>query len=326
LTPTLTPTPTTTPTPTLTPTPAAGVKVYVALLRENFLSIVDFNTRTEESRIDIGTTGAAHVTANETRQEVYISMLNGNTFYILDARTRTLRPSITHEVGPNSWGQVVHPTGNRVYLATSGGTPEENKILFIDPAAPVVERIARLGPYTPNLGISGIVISTDGTRLFALDRTAGQIVIVDAGNSNILNRTATNATRLLGVDPDGTALYLLLPGNTLQKVTIQDYAEIWQIAVSGNVERVVFSPDGRAVYIPDLEGNQLVAVDRVDGRLLTTISIPQPLTLDVSPDQRHLFVSSQNNQVVIVELATNNVVDRVPVSGTATGITALLRR
>jgi eukaryotic-like serine/threonine-protein kinase len=325
-TPTLTPTPSATPTatPTFTPTPAPAVKMYVALFFENHLSVVDLNTRTEEGTIPLGTTNGRYVSANSVRQEIYISLANGDRFLIVDVATQSLRPAVTHEVGWNSWGQVVHPDGNLVYLATSGGTPEENKILFINPATPEVERIARLGPYTQNNGIGGIVISPDGRRLYVVDLQAGEFVVIDAANSTILERTATTAGRILAISPDGTALYTLSNDN-LERRNIAGFATVWQLPLSGSVENAVFTPDGQALYVPDREGDRLLLVAAADGRVLATIPVPQPLAVTLSPDASFVFVTSNQRDVVLIEMGTNNVVDRIRVSGTATGIATLIR-
>jgi eukaryotic-like serine/threonine-protein kinase len=323
--PTITPTPTFTPTatPTITPTPAPAVKIYVALFFETVLSVVDFESRTEEMTIPLGTTNGRYVTANPTRQEIYVSLANGDRFLIIDVETHTLRPAVTHEVGWNSSGQVVHPDGSLVYLATSGGTPEENKILFINPATPEVERVARLGPYNLGNGIAGLVISPDGSRLYALDLQAGEFVVVNAGNSAVLNRTATTARRILAISPDGTALYTL-SNNNVERRNIADYTTVWQVPVSGAVENAVFTPDGQALYVPDREGDRVLLLAAADGRLLTTIPIPRPLAVTLSPDPRFVFVTSNERDVVLIEVATNNVIDRIRVSGTATGIAAMI--
>lgn len=327
LSPTATATPTLTPTATatFTPTPAPAVKIYVALFFENLLSVVDFDTRREEATIPIGTTNGRYVSANPVRREIYVSLANGDRFLILDAETNALRPVVTHEVGWNSWGQVVHPDGSRVYLATSGGTPEENKILFIDPAKPEVERIARLGPYTTGNGIAGLVISPDGRRLHALDLQAGEFVEVDTSNSTVLNRTATTATRILAISPDGTALYTM-NNNDVERRNIGDYTTVWQTAVAGAVENAVFTPDGQALYVPDREGDRVLLLATNDGRVLATLPVPQPLVMTLSPDPRFAFVTSNNRDVILIEVATNNVIDRIRVSGSATGIAALIRQ
>jgi eukaryotic-like serine/threonine-protein kinase len=321
---TATPTMTATATPTFTPTPAPVVKMYVALFAETALAVVDFESRTEEATISLGTTNARYVTANPARQEIYVSLVNGDRFFIIDVETHTRRPDVTHEVGWNSWGQVIHPDGSRVYLATSGGTPEENKILFINPATQEVERIARLGPYTLGNGIAGMVISPDGRRLYALDLQAGEFVVVDVGNSAVLNRAATTARRILAISPDGTALYTLSNTN-VERRNIADYATVWQAPVSGAIENAVFTPDGQALYVPDRDGDRVLLLAAADGRLLATIPIPRPLAVTLSPDPRFVFVTSNERDVVLIEVATNNVIDRIRVSGTATGIAALIR-
>jgi DNA-binding beta-propeller fold protein YncE len=218
---------------------------------------------------------------------------------------------------------VVHPGGNLVYLATSGGTPEENKILFINPATPEVERIARLGPYTQNNGIGGIVISPDGRRLYVVDLQAGQFVVVDAINSAILERTATTASRILAISPDGTALYTL-SNDTLERRNVAGFTVVWQLPLSGPVENVVFTPDGQALYVPDRQGDRVLLVAAADGRVLATIPVAQPLAASLSPDGRFVFVTSNNRDVVLIEIGTNNVVDRIRASGTATGIASFI--
>jgi DNA-binding beta-propeller fold protein YncE len=87
--------------------------------------------------------------------------------------------------------------------------------------------------------------------------------------------------------------------------------------------RILFSPDGKTVLLPDLRREELRFLDRATrrelGRLQLTGGAPQGIT--ITPDGRYALESlSAQGRVVIVDLATRTVAGYLSVGATPDGI------
>jgi YVTN family beta-propeller protein len=66
---------------------------------------------------------------------------------------------------------------------------------------------------------------------------------------------------------------------------------------------IVFSPDGKRVYVASQAGSVSV-LDVASERVAGTIAVDQPLAVRVSPDGSQLFVATGGTTVVVVDVAT----------------------
>ena len=78
------------------------------------------------------------------------------------------------------------------------------------------------------------------------------------------------------------------------------------------------TPDGAFLYISQYESQRVMVISTATRQVVDTIPLSHPLSLTVTPDGKHLWVStfdySSRSGVAIVETATNNLVDSFPVS------------
>jgi DNA-binding beta-propeller fold protein YncE/pimeloyl-ACP methyl ester carboxylesterase len=87
--------------------------------------------------------------------------------------------------------------------------------------------------------------------------------------------------------------------------------------------RVLFSPDGRTVLLPDLTREELRFVDRASKRELGRLSFPAgaPQGITITPDGKYVLESlSGQARVVIIDLATRKVVGFLAAGDTPDGI------
>jgi len=294
------PEPTPTPTPTPVPITVVSDKLFVALFWErDGLAVVDVETNQVEKTISFDSINARYVSANPARQEVYVSFANGDIFYVIDAQSGAIKGTVREEVGWNAKNSAVSPDGNIVYLASSGGPEEskENKILVINPETMQLEKVIRLGPYESPNSLGRLEISPDGQKLYTIDLTAQELIVVDTLTGTVQVRMPAPGTRLLGTSTGGSALYVL-DETEVSKVQVDTWTRVWSVDVQGSVDKVAVGAD--IVYVPDSSSNQVILVEDGSGRVLNRWDVADPGAAALSPDGTQLYVTSTKANVIYV--------------------------
>jgi YVTN family beta-propeller protein len=293
-----------TPTPTPTPVPVTAIrpadKLFVALMWErDGMAVVDVEMDRVERTISFDSINARYVSANPVRQEIYVSLANGDTFYVVDARSGAIKGTVQEEVGWNARNSVVSPDGSTVYLASSGGPEEskENKILVINPETLELEKVIRLGPYEFPNGLGRLEISPDGKKLYTIDLTSKELIVMDTTTGTVGIRTPAPGTRLLGTSTDGSALYVL-DGTEVSKVQVETWTKVWGIDVQGSVDKVAVGAG--IVYVPDGGSDQVILVEDGSGRVLGQWKVTVPGAVALAPDGTKLYVTSTEANLIYV--------------------------
>jgi len=81
---------------------------------------------------------------------------------------------------------------------------------------------------------------------------------------------------------------------------------------------IVFSPDGKRVYVAN-QGGPVSALDVASQQVVTTIAVDFPLAVRVSPDGSQLFVATGGSTVVVVDVATLTVTKAIEVGFSPNG-------
>jgi DNA-binding beta-propeller fold protein YncE len=87
--------------------------------------------------------------------------------------------------------------------------------------------------------------------------------------------------------------------------------------------RIVFTPDGQTVLMPDLRGGELRIIDRNGFREITRIGFAGagPQGVVVTPDGRFAFLSlSQQNRVAVIDLTSYEVVRHLETGASPDGV------
>ena len=291
------------PTPTTLPVGLeSGDKLFVALFwDEEGLAIVDLKSEIVEKTTSFSAINARYLAANSVREEIYVSLANGDSFYIVDGGSGEVIGVINEEVGWNSQNSVVSPAGDDVFLATSGGTKgrEENKILIIDPEKIEVTQVIRLGAFEFPGGLGRLELSPDGRQLYTIDLTAEELIVVDALAGEVTNRIPVPYKQILGISENGDFLYVL-HGNELVKVSITGWRELWRFKVGERVDKVAVAPG--IIYVPDQEGDRVILINDRTADVMARWPIDAPSSVVLSEDFRDLFVSSiENDSIQVID-------------------------
>jgi YVTN family beta-propeller protein len=86
---------------------------------------------------------------------------------------------------------------------------------------------------------------------------------------------------------------------------------------------VLFSPDRRYTFIPDMRNEELRFLDRASRRELGRLTFPQggPQGIAITPDGKYILQSlSRQARVAVIDVATRAVVGYIPAGETPDGI------
>jgi DNA-binding beta-propeller fold protein YncE len=132
------------------------------------------------------------------------------------------------------------------------------------------------------------------------------------------------APEAINVTPDGAEVWV--GSNSTGKVSVVHPAtgEVVTAAEGfGWPYRVLFTPDGKTVLLPDLKNEVLRFVDRGSHRELGRISFPggAPQGITITPDGRYALESlSGQARVVVIDVASRTVVGSLAAGETPDGI------
>jgi YVTN family beta-propeller protein len=184
--------------------------------------------------------------------------------------------------------------------------------------------------WSGGLGDAKVGRQSDGSVVLPNDQ-----VITPTGRQITFNGARPNA---VAISPDGaTAAFLTAACNGCAVVTTVDVktgkvlSQLNPGKGGGAPTGIVYSADGRHLYASDTAGYVLAADVNADGTLTQQALIPMPTAggwtaypegLALSPDGKSLYVAlSRANALGVIDLATQKVVEQIPVGNAPWGVT-----
>jgi YVTN family beta-propeller protein len=223
----------------------------------------------------------------------------------------------------NAWlGLVWHPDGRRLYssgaadntiseLEWTNGRLKTGRSFRIAPPQESSEE----GPLANAGFVGGLALSPDTHTLYAALVYGPALAAVDAESGALLGRVALPAEGYaVAMSPDGSAVYVSVWGGARVAVfeprTLHERGEI---PVGEHPNAMVFSKDGRRLFVACANTNAVWVVDLSSGKAVEQIRVSlrpddppgsTPNALALSPDGKTLLVANaDNNAVAVVDVS-----------------------
>lgn len=193
------------------------------------------------------------------------------------------------------------------YVANAGA----NSISAID-----TETNAVVATLSPGVGLGGHVlgIAPDGARVYATNRDAGTVSIIDAGTHTVISSFAVSGTGNFAFSPDGRVGYVASD----DMISVFDTASGNVIGSVGVGGAIAITPDGSRLYIAGRSPNGISAVDTANRGVVDFIPFGgvTPSVMAMTADGTRAYVAAGEPATIIaLDTATDAVTSGPPIGG-----------
>ena len=254
---------------------AAGV-IYAAQIGSNTLARGDLSTKSFTGSVVVGST-PPHVVFNPAGTTAYATLQTGQGLAVVDVASNTLTTTVP--LASDGFNLIVAPDGQRVYVTTADGTlyvvdaaadtvittlavgaaanglafSPDGSILYVSSrdagtvVAVDVSTDAITQTFTPGGMPQRLAVAPDGSELYVANEPNG-LDVSDVASGTVSSVSFGTAGYGLGLTPDGTQLYVLLPqAGEVRVLNRATRAPVKTISVGGTPRNVVFASDGTAL-------------------------------------------------------------------------------
>ncbi len=277
-----------------------GSKFYVVYHNDSKVSV--FNASTGAFIQDIPVGKSPTVASNPTRmafspdgKTAYVTNFSDPSVSVINLTTNAVT---TFDTPKGAWDVAVLPNGN---LYVVGSTD----IAVVDPANPTA------ATFIPLAGLKGdITLSPDGKRAYVAIFDENRIAVIDTE----LNKEIPSASIPVGnfpqdvqVNPVNGTIYV---GDDEVSVIPAGSTTATQIVVPDS-RGLAVSPDGKRLYVANINFDSVSVIDTATNTVVTTIPIPEvgatdgPWRIAISSDgSRAYVVNTDGGTISVIALLT----------------------
>lgn len=223
--------------------------LYVINSGSGSLSVVDVNSFRQTARVALGGYGF-NVGFDGEEEAAFVPMATNDRL----ARIDMVGPELA---GAPTVGDVptdVAVSGNRAYVTLLKG----KHVIAVDTISGSVDQRVRVGK-----GASRIVLSPDGKQALVIRSRAGQIVVLDLENLDVLGRVDVESPLDAAYTPDGSAAVVAAQSQrgmawligTTDKPAVND-----RLRLGGTIIDVTVTQDGSTAFLLDNKRNLVAQV------------------------------------------------------------------
>ncbi len=323
---------------------AQSPKLYVTNQGEATVSVIDMETQSVETTIDLKERGFSenakphHVVAEPDGSHWYVTLIGANTILKFNRQNEIVGKVTDFEV-PGLL--ALHRSSDRLYAGRSMSAvdpPKSMGVLNREEMA-VTERIDTFFP-RPH----PIAVTEDGTHAFIASLATNQLMgmSTESGETTLTRLGGDTQTLVqFAMTPDGNTM--LAGGQRTGQLLLFDASEAPALTVTDTLQvgkqpwHPVISGDGTTAYVPNKMSHSVSVVDLTNPSVTTTIEgkgLAQPHGTVLSPDGRYLFVSNNNRKgtytpegdnskagtVTVIDTKTNEITKVIEVGTYPTGL------
>lgn len=227
---------------------AAGTFAYVSNI-DGWMDIIDIASRTVVKKV---TVASAHALAlSPAGDRVYVTSRDG-WVYSVSTASRVVTDSVAIPFGP--WGIAFRSTStdSLMYVTSRDG----GSVTEVDTKTMTVRRDFNVGG-RPH----GLVITQDGTTLYAADNTEGKVKVIDIASGTVTASVALAGAFGIAISPDDNTLYVTTDVGPIAVIDAHTLTVSKRIDTDREARQIMSSPDGSVAWAAD-EGGWVDVVRR----------------------------------------------------------------
>jgi DNA-binding beta-propeller fold protein YncE len=241
----------------------------------------------------------------------------GRTLTVIDVAARSVVRTIDLGEYRRPHGIVFLP-GDSLVAVTSEAS---GHVVVVNVRAGAIRRAVP----TQQNGSHMVAVRADGRLAYTGNMSSNTVSELDLSSGKFVRMwPVPKVPEAIGVTADGREVWVGSNETGLVSVVEPSTGKVSTAAEGFQWPyRILFSPDGKTVLLPDLRREELRFVDRASRRELARLSFPggAPQGIIVTPDGKYAFESmSAQARVVIIDLATRKVVGHLAAGETPDGI------
>ena len=323
---------------------APSPKLYVCNQGEATISIIDMESKTIETTVDLKERGFSenakphHVVAEPDGSYWYVTLIGENTILKFNQENEIVGRVDDFEV-PGLL--AMHPSSNRLYAGRSMSAVDPPKSLGVinrDEMA-VTKRVGTFFPRPHPLAVRA-----DGRYAFIASLATNQLMgmSTESGETKMTRLGGDTQTLVqFAMTPDGSTL--IGGGQRTGQLLLFDASQAPTLSVTDTLQvgkqpwHPVISTDGSTAYVPNKMSHSISVVDLTNPAVTATIEgegLAQPHGAVLSADGRYLFVSNNNRKgtyeptgdnpkagtVTVIDTKTNEITKVIEVGTYPTGV------
>ena len=299
------------------PPATPGAVLLVGNKGENTVSFVDLGTGEELTRLPTGNM-PHEIAISPDGTKAAVVAYGGTTIDVFDVATRAKLKTV--DLAPNEGPHGIVWLADGRIVAT---TERSQSVVIVDPAA---GKLVASVP-TAQDGTHMVAVTRDGSRAYTANIQSGTVSILDLSKRRKVRDLA------VGGEPEGITLstdekvlwVADLEGARVQAFDTGTLEKLAEVQTGRVPIRVAASPDGRWIVTSNLGDGSLTVIDASSMKKVRDIPVSGSeqagqVTILFGPDGKLYVAETGRNQVAEIDLATGEVLRRLPAGTQGDGL------
>jgi|GEM_PF-1291924 len=223
----------------------------------------------------------------------------------------------------NDHGMAISADGSRLYVA--GAYDNEVKVYANNIGATKGNELTPLPSIDIETWAGDVVLSPDGTTLYVLSATMGDLIKVDLADNSTSKVYVGYTPYDVIISADGSTAYVSnWGGNDVTVVNTSSMAVIANIDAGKNPEGLAFVENGAYVVVTNSDTDNLTVINTADNTLFKTIELdpanpelkawsPNAITVHPSADAHRAYIASaDHNALEVLDTESWQIIGAIP--------------
>ncbi len=280
-------------------------RAYIANTTDETISVIDIATKAVIATIPLAV-GSAPEGVAAGKKKVYVACTGDRTVTVISTESNTVLSVIPKTNPFEPIGIALTPDEKFVYVSSSA----DGNIKVIDTSTDTYVAVI------PVLAIcAGVAVTPDGTYAYIAGLNSHKIkVIRTSDNVLVTSITLLDVPSWITILPNGLFAYVTNVGGYINVIDLSNNTPVATIpsGTSGNGTGICCSADGKFVYMPNFQDNNVLVIDTSNNTVIHTIAVgSNPNGSGIDRNGFLYVTNSSDNTVSIIDTSNNTVVDTI---------------